>query len=138
ASNGQAWQWRSSIYWQASKDRWAAVVTFEGGKRKVLYGKTRQDAGKKLSAAFRDADQGLRLPDGRLTVAQYLAEWLEESAKPKLKPSTYITYAHYVRAHILPALGKHQLAKLAPHHVHKFLNESLETGLEPRSVQQLH
>jgi integrase len=127
-----------SINWQASKDRWAAAVTLEDGKRKVLYGKTRQDVGKKLAAALRDADQELPLPDGRLTVAQYLVEWLEQSAKPRLKPSTYVAYAHYLRAHILPALGKHQLAKLAPQHVQKFLNERLAIGLEPRSVQQIH
>jgi integrase len=127
-----------SIYWQASKDRWAAAVTLEGGRRKVLYGRTRQDVGKKLAAALRDADQGMPLPDGRVTVGQYLADWLEQSAKPKLKLSTYVTYSHYLRAHILPALGKHQLAKLAPHHVQKFLNDRLATGLEPRSVQQIH
>ncbi len=32
-----------SIYYQKSRERWAGVVTLDGGKRKVLYGKTRQD-----------------------------------------------------------------------------------------------
>ena len=127
-----------SIYWQESKQRWAAAVSLDGGRRKVVYGKTRQEVAKKLTTALKTKEQGLPFTPDRFTVAKYLDKWLEQSAKPKLRLSTYVTYQHYVRAHIVPALGKHPLGKLAPHHVQKFLNERLASGLEPRTVQQIH
>jgi integrase len=127
-----------SIYWQASKNRWAAAVTVQAGKRRMLYGRTRQEVARKLATAVRDLEHGLPIPDGHVTVEKYLADWLEQSAKPKLKPSTFATYKGYLRAHIVPALGKHHLGKLAPHHVQQFLNERLASGLQPRSVQQIH
>src|SRR5438128_4968713 len=45
ASRGQG-----SLYWQASKSRWAASITLAGGKRRVEYGPTRLEASRKLAA----------------------------------------------------------------------------------------
>jgi integrase len=72
-----------------------------------------------------------------LTVGAYLAQWLEESAKPKLKPSTYRSYEQLIRVHLVPALGKHKLRKLGPQHVQAFLNEKSQSGLSPRTRQYL-
>ena len=41
-----------SIYFQESRQRWAAAVTLDGGKRKVIYGKTRQEVARKLTTAL--------------------------------------------------------------------------------------
>jgi integrase len=127
-----------SIYYQASRDRWAGAVTLGNGKRRVLYGKTRQDVAKKLAAALRDIDQGLPIPGGQLTVGKFLTDWLEQAARPKLKPSTYLSYAELIRLHLMPALGAHPLVKLTPQHVQAFQNERLAAGYSPRRVQMMH
>jgi integrase len=127
-----------SIYFQASRDRWAGAVTLENGKRKVLYGKTRQEVARKLAAALRDIDQGLPIPGGRLTVGRFLTEWLEQAARPTLKPSTYLSYAELIRLHIVPALGARPLVKLTPQHVQAFQNERQAAGYSPRRVQMMH
>src|SRR4051794_25372472 len=98
-----------SIYYQTSRSRWIGAVTLENGTRKALYGKTRQEVARKLASALRDVEHGLPLPGGQLTVGKYLADWLEQSARPKLKPATFRSYEGLVRVHIAPALGKHRL-----------------------------
>ena len=50
-------------------------------------GKTRQEVAKKLTPALKTREQGLPFTPDRLTVARYLDEWLEQSARPKLRVS---------------------------------------------------
>ena len=59
-----------SIYFQDSRQRWAGAVTLDNGKRKVLYGKTRQEVAKKLTAALQRKDQGMPFASERLTVGR--------------------------------------------------------------------
>ena len=73
----------------------------------------------------------------RQTVGQFLARWLEESAKTTVRPSTYTSYASYVHRHLIPGLGRHQLTKLTPQEVQSFLNRKLSAGMSPRTVQYL-
>src|SRR5688500_707834 len=79
---------------------WEARISLAGGKRRSFYGKTRREAQDKLRAALRDLDAGLDLSAGRQTVAQYMTRWLADTAKPRVRPSTYKSYESYVRLHI--------------------------------------
>ncbi len=88
--------------------------------------------------ALNDVRQGLTLPGERLTVAKFLERWLEDSARPKLKPSTYVSYETLIRRHLVPGLGQHSLAKLSPQPVQAFLNERAGSGLSPRRVQMMY
>ena len=58
-----------SVYFQESRQRWAAAVTLVGGKRNVIYGKTRQEVARKLTAAP-DSTTGWREHQHDLLVAQ--------------------------------------------------------------------
>ena len=105
-----------------------------GGKRKSLYGKTRREAQEKLRAALRDLNAGLDLAAGRQTVGRFLDDWLENTAKPALRPKTHHSYAQLARLYVKPALGHHQLAKLAPQHVQRMMADMTAAGLSPRTV----
>src|SRR5262249_40596929 len=52
---------------------WEARITLDHGKRKSFYGKTRQEAARKLTAALRDRDAGLPVIVGAQTVGYYMA-----------------------------------------------------------------
>jgi integrase len=122
--------------------RWESTISvgWEDGKRqrRSFYGRTQQEVLAKLTAARRAQDVGLALPPERLTVAAYFEHWLEDSAKPRLQPSTYAVYAKDVRLHILPSLGRVRLARLEPAHLQKLYREKLEAGLAPASVRHIH
>ncbi|MBA3824180.1 MAG: site-specific integrase [Ktedonobacterales bacterium] len=127
-----------SIY-KRDDGRWVAVVNlgYVAGKRKrkSFYGDTRKEVQEQLTAALRDQQQGIAIPVGKQTVEQYLHQWLEEFAKPSIRHNTYISYASIVRLHLVPEIGRHQLAKLKPQDIQGMLNRKLESGLSPRMVQ---
>jgi hypothetical protein len=57
-----------------------ASVTLDSGKRKFFYAKTRQEAARLLTIALRDRDNGRPIVGEKLTVAQYLTQWLKNIA----------------------------------------------------------
>jgi integrase len=127
-----------SIYYDDRLKIWRATVQLGGGKRRYLSGKTRQDVAQKLTVALREVQQGLPAPSQRLTLGQFLDQWMEHSAKPRLKPSTFESYKHYVQRHLKPALGTRPIARLSAQEVQALLNEKAASGLTPRTVQYLN
>ena len=127
-----------SIYKRSSDGKYVASITLPGGKRKVFYGKTRVEANSKLQAAQRNVQDGFPLPPQRLVIGKYMERWLEESAKPTLRPETYRSYTSMVRLHITPELGRRPLARLTAQDIQVLLNQKLDSGLSPRTVQYIH
>jgi len=124
-----------SIYQRQKDGRWVGAVTLANGKRKAVYGATYQQAKTKLREAQRDQEHGLDLSQKPQTVARFLADWLESTAKPTLRPKTHHSYAQMVRLHIVPAIGNVQLAKLTPQQVQRMMRDMSAKGLSPRTVQ---
>ncbi len=126
---------------QRPDGRWEMIVTigYDGGRRirKSVYGKTQQEALTRADEVKRRVAQSLPQPDERLTVGRFVISWLEESARPKVKPSTYQSYKSYVDNHIVPGLGHIRLAKLTPQDVQTFLNKKDRSGLSPRTVSYI-
>lgn len=129
-----------SIY-RRSDDRWAGAVTLgyrEGRRvRKQFYGATRKEVQEKLTKALRDHQQGLPVPVGRQTVAEFLHRWLEDCARPRLRPRTFEGYESIVKQHLLPVIGKLSLNKLTPQHVQRLLVEKKASGLSARRVHYI-
>jgi len=103
-------------------------------KRKAIYGRTRKEVAEQMKALLREQQQGLPIAVERQTIEQFLTRWLEEAARPAIRPRTYDSYAQVIRLYLAPALGHYQLAKLAPEHVQAMLNGLLARGLSPRTV----
>ncbi len=58
----------------------------------------------------------------------WLEQWLENYVKTALKPRTYVRYHETVRHHISPALGQHEICKITPLLIQKFIAELIENG----------
>jgi integrase len=123
---------------QRSDWRWEArvVVTEPDGRRarRSLLGRTRTQVRDKLRVALRAEETGRPMPSDRLTVGEFLQQWLTDSVRPSTRPSTYKSYAGIVRLHLEPGLGRLSLARLSPQQVQAFLNAESAAGLSPRSV----
>ncbi|MBV9173388.1 MAG: site-specific integrase [Chloroflexi bacterium] len=81
--------------------------------------------------------QGLTLPSHRLTLGAFLEQWLADVVFQRNRPSTALSYEFYTRKYIIPRLGRHQVTKLTPRQVQRFLNEQHAAGLAPRTVQYI-
>ncbi len=122
--------------------RWQARVDlgYEGGKRvrKAFYGKTRREVQERLTRALGDHQRGLPLPHERQTVGQFLTDWLDNTARHTLRPTSYDGYADLVHHHLVPLLGRVPLAKLTPQQIAACYGDLLAKGLAPRTVQYAH
>lgn len=119
------------------KGRWVARLVLADGRRKALYGKSRAEVARKLSAAIRDRDAGLPVAPENITVASFLEQWLEESVKPNNRPATYTSYEGHVRLHLIPAIGSVRLARLTPQQVERMMAQRLASGLSATTVTRV-
>lgn len=114
--------------------RWAAQLDLgwvEGRRsRRTFYGKTRAEVQRKLLNAAHGWQQGRLPPTDRLTVDQFLTQWLQ---RLEVAPLTREAYEQKVLQHIIPVVGRVRLRELTPQHVEDLLR-SKAGQLAPRSV----
>lgn len=103
--------------------RWQWRITLTDGRRKYFYGKTRQEARAKAESFLRDLERGVDVGSRDVTVKVFLEQWLDDTAKNRVRESTYRSYKGHIRHHLVPALGRHKLRELTPQHVNKMLSE---------------
>jgi integrase len=122
--------------------RWAGSVHigYENGKRvrKHVMGRSRNEVKDKMAALIRAHEEKRPIPDQRERLGPFLRRWLDEVARPTLRASTYDSYDDILKAHLIPGLGRHPIAKLSPAEVQSFLNAKFASGLSPRRVQYIH
>ena len=125
-----------SIY-RRKDGRWVAAYTSKDGKRKALYGKTRQEVGRKLTLALKAREDGLPAPSDRILLGKFLDEWLK-ICKPTVRYSTWRRYEQLMRTHVKLILGKVPLTRLEPHHLQRLYSAKLNAGLSPSTVAHMH
>src|SRR5450759_1301006 len=116
-----------SIYQRESDGRWVGSVTLKNGKRRVFYGKRRSDVAEKMKTALADQQQGRLMPGSRRTVGQFLDAWLEDVARAKVRPTTFVRYESIVRLHLVPQIGSRQLSKLGAEEINRAYQELSKT-----------
>src|SRR5947209_6606767 len=100
---------------QRADGYWCGAIR-TGGKRRVVYAKTRKAVAAKLATLQQAASTGKLVETSRLTVAGFLAEWLE-TRRTNLRPSTWASYEELLRLHVVPILGDLRLQNLRPLHL---------------------
>ncbi len=119
-------------------DGWIAEISLgPGAGRQTFYAKKRGDAREWLTAKLREQQLGLSRTGKRITTGQALATWLEQVAKPRVRPATFTRYAGLVQQHLIPSIGAVPLERLTPRHVQVMLNAKAAAGMAPRSVHHL-
>ncbi len=123
-----------SVY-RRKDGRW--VGQYEAnGKRRYVYGDTRAEVSKKITAAMAERDKGLVFDAGNLTLAEYLDLWLD-SVRGTVRESTWVRHEINVRVHIKPNLPC-KLDKLHGLQVQALYRRKLDEGLSPASVLKIH
>lgn len=106
------------------------------GKRltKTFYGKTKKEVADKLTGEASALLTGTSVSSGKMTVADLLTKWYEESAKPNTSPGTAAEYKRIVDSHIIPRIGSVKLSALRPLHIQSMLTtmESDKVGARTR------
>jgi integrase len=89
---------------QLPNGRWAAILSggWRDGKRvrRWIYGDTQAEALDKMQRAKTESRAGKPLAVDREKLGAFLIRWLEDSARPRIKPRSYERFAELIRLHI--------------------------------------
>lgn len=119
---------------ELGKDRWYIVLELgrdadgKRRRRRHTFDGKRKAAETEMVKLLRQLDTGTYLEPDRVTVGEYLQQWLSDYAKPKVAPRTYERYEEIVRLHLTPEFGHLKLAKLRPAHISSYYARALESG----------
>lgn len=133
------------------KGTWVIVLDVgrdEKGERRqkwhTVHG-TKRDAEAELAQLLHELNTGGYVEPAKLTVAQFMEQWLNDYAQHNVGAKTCQEYRKFVHNHIAPGLGRHKLADLRPLHIQAFYSRMLKEGrvrgtggLAPQTVIHLH
>ena len=111
-----------TIFQRGKDGRWVAGITLDSGRRKFVYGVTREEVASKLPQLQVAIRSGFDAPNDRITMNALFDQWLE-TVKARRRPKTYISYAQVVRDYLRPELGRLRVSRLRPHHVEQLLGK---------------
>ncbi len=117
------------------KDTWSVIVDYprdyQTGKRNqkwyTIKGNKRE-ADRYLRELLNNGDKGIVLKNTKITVAEWLREWLNDYASFEISPVTLESYKSNVEKHIIPALGGYYLSQLEAKHIREFYAQELKNG----------
>jgi Phage integrase, N-terminal SAM-like domain len=98
--------------------------------------RTREVVSTKLRRAQQAQADNLPMPFERLTLADFLTDWLIEKQK-QLRPESYRRYDDLCRLYIIPILGKVRLVRLDVEHIQR-LRTTLEGRVSSTTAQHVH
>src|SRR5262245_17002499 len=84
------------------------------GKRqylnKTVHG-AKKDAERLLHTLLRERDLGILVEGNRITVNEYLDQWLATAARSRLRERTYRDYVAAIDRYVRPVIGAQQLTR---------------------------
>lgn len=130
---------RGKKVWEVAIDLGLDPVTGERRRRYFTVKGTKQEAEDAEASAIHERNTGLEIQPGRLTVAQYLQQWLRDYAAHNVAASTLEGYRTIVLKRLTPALGALKLRDLRPSHIQASYAAWLAEGkLTARTVASYH
>jgi integrase len=117
--------------------KWQGAIRLPDGRRKYVYGESRDEVRRKLNITIHALDAGTLSDSRGLTVGEFLDQWLEDVVRPNVRPWTFAGYEVHVRLHLKPEIGKLALDKLGPFHVQQLMNRKAAQGLKPKTIRYI-
>lgn len=131
------------LHFRESDKLWIGTAYIVGpdGQRhqKRVASKTKTGAADKLRTLQSDIRRG-KVTYGRKkasTVGEWLDYWLTEVKKPKVAPTTYVSYGNTIRLYLKPHLGTVKLEALTPAHIRAALKAVSSTRAQQKAYQVL-
>lgn len=97
---------------------------------------TKKEAQRALEAALAQADSEFLLGE-KITVEEYLREWMAHSVVDRTAKRTEETYEGTLEKHLIPHLGAVRLHALKPHHIEQ-MYRTLSKTHAPATVHRIH
>ena len=105
--------------------------------RKSVYGSKEKEVQRKITEMQNALDSGTYQEPSKLTVKEWLDEWLSTFCANKLKPYTIASYRVIIDAHIAPAIGSMKLQDVRGMHIQRMYNALTANGSAPKTVKNI-
>lgn len=130
-----------SIY-QTADGTWVAALDMGYGptgarRRWVGKARTQEAALAKLREARRELESNGSVASKSTTVGAWLDYWLDNIARPRIRPKTYLEYERCIRLHLKPRIGRISIARLTPTQV-RDMERALATEHSAATANNVH
>ena len=128
---------------QRSDGRWEARYTVGRdpgtGKQiqRSVYGATQKEVRQKLAQAVAALDNGTYQAPNKITVKEWMTEWLTTFCANKVKPLTYQSYEAIIKNHVTPVMGAVELQAVKGTHIQRLYNSMTAAGLSGKTVKNV-
>jgi integrase len=130
-----------AIFQRAQDGMWVARLELPSDgttrRRKTIVRKSKADAIAALREAKKDLERAGDLATSSPTLEQWMNQWLDRIAAPRLKPNTLVAYRGSVTRYIAPSIGNVRLDKLTPQHVRR-MHDYARDGRSSTTALQAH
>lgn len=106
---------------------WYRSIVIDG-KRRYVYGKTETEVNKKFRELKNEKPEVVAKAVKRMTVEEYMTEWLTVYKKLELKPKSYDTLECSLRYQIFPYFKGRQFFSITNNEIQKFINTLNKEG----------
>ena len=117
--------------------RWQWRETFPDGRRRSFHGKTEREARRNARNALKDYEDGLSRQGEKVRMRTYLTEWLDVTARDRVRPSTLESYRSHIDHHIIPAIGGIFLRDLTATDVNRMLASIVRNKVSPATANRV-
>lgn len=122
-------------------DTWRLRYRIKGKRYAVTVHGTKAEAKQELRKLLRSGDSGEHVPPDKLTVGQWVDQWIAAGAPGRKKKRggrrTVERYAELMRCHVVPTLGARRLQQLQPNEIDA-LYVRLEGAVAPTTAHHVH
>lgn len=125
---------------RGSKWYYSIEIAAVGGKRKRVErvgGRTKKEAEEALRIALQNYQVGF-VDSVKVTLEDYLNDWLENQIKKSRKINTYNRYKSIIDRSLVPHIGGYKINKLPPKKIHEMLIKEKDKGLSNTTVQNIY
>jgi integrase len=98
----------------------------------------KKDAQKYLNAKLREIDLGTYIEPTRVSVNEYLDQWLESAARPRVREATHVWYRDLLKHHVRPSIGNERLSAIRPLDVQTIYTKMQQRGLSAKTIRYVH
>ena len=98
----------------------------------------KKDAEMKLSELLNQLDSRTFVKPGKVTVAEYLQEWLTNYAELNCSPKTIESHRQLINSHLIAELGSIKLVELEARNLQSMYAKKKDSGLSARTVRYLY
>ncbi len=96
---------------------------------------TKKEAQAELTTMLHNLSRGQVISPSRMTLSEWLEEWLKSAIQPHKRLRTYETYRSVIDRHLKPALGQYRLCDLRASHLQAYYQSE---KVAPATLQQHH